>query len=80
MSDGTLVANPNNCKAFVECQQNLRLDRECGSGELFEATSHVCLRDFTVDCAGRSIPSTRNDDGEVRNVRSLEEIFIRREI
>ncbi|CRK89115.1 CLUMA_CG002669, isoform A, partial [Clunio marinus] len=59
--NGELLANPTNCRAFIECQQNLRLDRECGPGELFEARSGVCLSDFTVDCGDRVIPSPVND-------------------
>lgn len=63
-----MIANPNNCRAYIECQQNLRLDRECGSGELFEARSGVCLSDFTVDCGDRS-SAPPLDDGSTRNVR-----------
>lgn len=70
MKNGALIANPNNCRAYIECQQNLRLDRECGSGEMFEVTSGVCLSDFTVDCGTRSV-SPRIGDDPVRNVRIL---------
>lgn len=68
--NGALIANPNNCRAYIECQQNFRLDRECERNELFEALSGVCLSDFTVDCGDRPT-------GEVgmRNVRRFIETF-----
>lgn len=68
MRSGTLIANPTNCRAFVECQQNLRLDRECAANELYESHSGVCLGDFLVDCGERPIiPS--NADASVSHVR-----------
>lgn len=66
--NGELIANPSNCRAYIECQQNLRLDRECEKGELFESRGGVCLSDFAVDCGGRNIPSDV-DDATLRNVR-----------
>lgn len=67
MRNGALIENPQNCRAYIECQQNLRLDRECQSGELFETKSGVCLSDFAVDCGNRKI-SPSNDDALMRNV------------
>lgn len=67
IKNGALIANPQNCRAYIECQQNLRLDRECESGELFEAKSGVCLSDFAVDCGNRKI-SPSNSDVAMRNV------------
>lgn len=64
-----MIPNPNNCRAFVECQQNLRLDRECASGELFEARIGVCLSAFTVDCGDR-IVKPQNGDVATGNVRT----------
>lgn len=60
--DGTLIQNPNNCRAFIECQQNLRLDRECASGELFEARNGICLSAFTVDCGDRIIEQPKGNE------------------
>ena len=71
MRNGALLANPSNCRAYIECQQNLRLDRECGIGEFFEVTSGACLSDFTVDCGDRGV-SSRNDDVAAGNVRPWE--------
>lgn len=66
--NGEMIANPSNCRAYIECQQNLRLDRECEKGELFETRGGVCLSDFVVDCGSRAIPSDV-DDATMRNVR-----------
>lgn len=70
MRNGAIIANPNNCRAFIECQQNLRLDRQCQNGELFEAHSGVCLSDFVVDCGDRNF-SPPIDDVAIRAVRFL---------
>lgn len=63
-----MIANPSNCRAFIECRDNLRLDRECGFGELFEVRSGICLSDFAVDCGDRKIPTSSGDVAH-RNVR-----------
>lgn len=74
--NGSLLANPSNCRAFVECQQGLRLDRDCEMNELFDARNGVCLSDFAVDCGDRpNLPPI--DDVAIRNVRLFfETIFI----
>lgn len=68
MRNGTLIPNPNNCQAYIECRENFRLDRECEKGELFEVVSGVCLSDFTVDCGDRG-RSPSSHDGSFGNVR-----------
>lgn len=63
--NGDMISNPTNCRAYIECQQNLRLDRECGNGELFDPVSSVCLIGFMVDCGARTIETA---DTTTRNV------------
>lgn len=62
------MANPNNCRAYIECQQNLRLDRECRIGDLFDEQRGACGSQSFVHCGGRLLP---NNDNIVntRNVR-----------
>jgi hypothetical protein len=65
--DGTLIENPTNCRAFVQCESNLRLDRECSRGELFDSHLKECMKDFVVNCGDRALfPAV--DDLEFQNV------------
>ena len=57
-----IFENPLNCRAFIECRDNFRLDRECTSGQLFEITSKECLSDFVVNCGNRPIISGSDSD------------------
>lgn len=76
MRNGALIANPNDCRAYIECQQDLRLDRECSIGELFDIPSGVCLSNFAVECGNRSVLSRSGDEAN-GNVRFLGKIFER---
>jgi Chitin binding Peritrophin-A domain len=70
MRNGAIIANPNNCRAYIECQQNLRLDRECSRGEFFDARSGVCMTDFAVDCGNRAIQPRMDNNMEIALVRT----------
>jgi hypothetical protein len=63
-----LFPNNENCRAFIECRDNYRLDRDCGQGKLFETSTRECLNDFVVNCGSRQIIS------EQGNVESIQRI------
>lgn len=65
--NGTLIENPLNCRAFIECQGNLRLDRECRSGTLFDVRNRECRRETNVDCGRRKIEKS-NEEVIIANV------------
>ena len=54
--DGRWLANPNNCRAFIECQGNARIDRTCENGQLFDTTLESCMAAHVVRCGTRALP------------------------
>lgn len=66
-ANGAVFENTQSCRAFIECRDNFRLDRECESGKLFETSTKSCLSDFVVNCNDRPIISD-NEALDFKNV------------
>lgn len=54
--DGHRLANQNNCRAWIECQGNARVERQCENGHLFDTQLKNCLPAHTVRCGARGLP------------------------
>lgn len=54
--NGRRFGNPLNCRAFIECQSNVRVDRVCDTGLLFDAQLENCLPAHIVRCGSRGLP------------------------
>lgn len=67
--NGARLANQNNCRAYVECQGNARIERQCENGQLFDTQLKNCLPAHTVRCGARGLPPADID------VRSPEDFF-----
>lgn len=50
------MGNPNNCRGFIECQANTRIDRMCENSQLFDTQSESCLDAHLVRCGSRGLP------------------------
>ena len=47
------MVNPLNCRNYIECQLNIRIDRQCRPGESFDDRNLICLPSFAVNCGQR---------------------------
>lgn len=54
--NGRRMGDPNNCRAFIECQSNSRIDRTCEIGQLFDTNLESCLDAHLVRCGTRGLP------------------------
>lgn len=54
--DGKRLGNQNNCRAFIECQGNSRIDETCENGQLFDTTLESCMAAHVVRCGTRKLP------------------------
>lgn len=55
-NDGRRFGNPDNCRAFIECQTGSRVDVTCEVGQLFDISVEACLPSHTVRCGSRGLP------------------------
>lgn len=49
------MGNPNNCRGYIECQVNSRIDGACENGQLFDSQSESCLDAHLVRCGARGL-------------------------
>lgn len=54
--NGRRVGNPNNCRAFIECQNGSRMDVSCENGQLFDTQLESCMDAHIVRCGTRGLP------------------------
>lgn len=54
--NGRRLGNPNNCRAYVECQSNSRVDGSCENGQLFDPQLQSCMDAHIVRCGSRALP------------------------
>lgn len=54
--DGRRLGNPSNCRAFILCQSNERIDGTCENGQLFDTVYEGCMSAHLVRCGTRALP------------------------
>lgn len=59
-----MFANPQNCRAFIECQANRRIEQTCELGLLFDPQLEACLPANSVRCGSRILPPSGSQSPE----------------